>query len=398
MTAAAITYGTFWALYLLFVPIMARLRRRKKAVREIVDRLPSVIVIVPAANAAGVITRCVEAIGSCNYPLDLLDIYVVADQCLDNTAEQARAVGARVLVRNDGPRGKTYAIAWTLDELTRQGVCPDLYIIVDATALVQKSFLRAMAEKWRQGEDIISGHSVVSSENQTWYAQCLSLTLVHRNLQSLYREQLGLSALLEGRGMGYSQKYIRRFGWSLAVPRTQGTHPTEDWRHTVKIVEAGYRVAFAEDACVATPLRNSLYEATRQGARWERGRLINAASYAIRLLMRGVWQRNLIKIFAALDAIQPPAAILAALSVAIGTVTYLHDSDNHTLVLVGNLPMTLVGFYGILVALRGHLEGIALSTVFWGPLYMIWRCSAFLLGWVFLDRVRFGSRSARPPA
>jgi hypothetical protein len=211
---------------------------------------------------------------------------------------------------------------------------------------------------------------------------------VHRNLQNWSREQIGISALLTGCGMAFSREYIQRFGWSLALPKTQGAHPTEDWRHAVRAVEEGYRVGYADEARVATPLRGSLAEATQQGARWERGRLINASTYALRLLWRGLCNRDHVKVFAALDAMQPPVAILAALSVALALLTYLVRSETLLLGVLGYLPLILVALYGVIVVVRGRQDGISPTTVFWAPVYILWRCSAFILAWAFLDRVK----------
>jgi hypothetical protein len=179
------------------------------------------------------------------------------------------------------------------------------------------------------------------------------------------------------------------------LPKAQGSHPTEDWRHAVRAVEQGYRVAHAGRARVSTPLRSSLAEATQQGARWERGRLLNAGTYALRLLWIGLYQRNRLKIFAALDAMQPPVAILAALSIAVAVLTYLFSShDTFSLKLIGYLPMMLIALYGTIVVIRGRREGISLSTVVWAPIYVIWRCLSFLLAWAFLDRINLGKRRA----
>ena len=98
------------------------------------------------------------------------------------------------------------------------GIDSDLYIVTDATARVHRGFLQALAAVSQTGEDIVVGHSLLASENRKWFAKCLGLTLVHRNLQNWARERLGLSSLIEGRGMAYTRRYIRQYGWSLAVP------------------------------------------------------------------------------------------------------------------------------------------------------------------------------------
>ena len=394
LLAVATAYATFWALYLLvFVSTASMLQPRARANKRHTELLwPTLAIIVPAHNMAHVITQCVDSLRRCHYPPDHVTIYVVADHCTDDTAVRAEAAGATVLTRTDGLQGKTYTLAWSIEMLTQRSIEPDLYVITDATAQVEPGFLAALAEGWQQGEDIITSGAAVSSANQKWYAQCLGLMLVHRNLQGWCRERLGLSAWLEGRGMAYSRDYIQRFGWHLALPTgPQSSHPTEDWRHGVRIVEEGYRVAFMSKAAVVTPLRNSLVAATQQGARWERGRLINAGTHALRLLFQGFKQRRLIKICAALDAIQPPVAILGALTVVLAVSVIGFPSVNW----LGPwmfVPFILTGVYGLIVAIRGHGEGIHFVTMFWAPIYIVWRCTSFALAWVFLDRLGSLSR------
>jgi len=387
--AIATAYATIWALYLLVFLAAAGMRNPHARVNKRTTELlsPTLAIIVPAHNMAHVIAQCVDSLLRCHYPQDHVTIYVVADHCTDDTAACAEAAGATVLTRQDGPQGKTYTLAWSIDTLTQRSITPDLYVITDATVQVDPHFLAALAEGWQQGEDIITSCATVSPANRKWYARCLGLMLVHRNLQGWCRERLGLSAWLEGRGMAYSRDYIQRFGWHLALPTgLQSSHPTEDWRHGVRIVEQGYRVAFAPTATVVTPLRNSLVAATQQGARWERGRLINAGTHALRLLYHGLKQRELIKVCAALDAIQPPVALLGALTIVLALSAMWFPSVGW-LGLWAFVPFVLTGVYGLIVAARGHREGIHFVTVFWAPIYIVWRCISFVLAWVFLDRL-----------
>jgi cellulose synthase/poly-beta-1,6-N-acetylglucosamine synthase-like glycosyltransferase len=352
-------------------------------------KLPRVVVIVPSHNMAAVICRCIESLQASNYPRERLTTVIVADHCTDSTASLAAAAGATVFVRDTGPPGKTYALAWTFKELAARGMTADFHVVTDATARLDPGFLRELLPFWQRGESIVVGHSVVDLSNQRWFAQCLGLTLVHRNLQNEVRERLGLSALIEGRGMSYSRGYIARHGWSLAAPESDeaGTHPTEDWRHGVRVVEHGYRVAFAHDARVVTPLRDSLTAATQQGARWERGRMANAGTHALRLLRIGLRERNRQKVFAALDALQPPAAILAGICVAVAALSLLLPSGSPVFA-VSFLPLLIVGTYSLLVIAQGRREGIRLTTVAWAPVYVLWRGLSFLLAWTFFDRLK----------
>ena len=396
--AVAIAYAGVWASYVVLLPLIAAFRRSRDGIVENGPGkdAPTIAVIVPAHNMSQVISRCIESLLGSDYPTNKFDIHVVADHCTDDTAEQARLAGASVHTRDEGPAGKTYTLAWAFDKLTELGIEPDLYVIVDATAIVETGFLGALVAVWQQGEDIIVSHPVLDEKNQRWFARCLGLTLVHRNLQNRARQHLGLSAFIEGRGMAYSRRYIQQFGLSLALPTStsSGTHPTEDWRHAVRAVEQGMRVAFADGARVITPLRSTLTAATKQGVRWERGRMSNAATHAVRLLVRGLRQRSLVKSLAALDAIQPPVAILGAFCVVIALFSMLFPVPQLSIAM-SYVPLALFVLYGLAVVMEGRKDGIRPVTVIWAPIYLAWRCTTFVLAWGFLDRLKFSAKSGK---
>ena len=56
-------------------------------------------IVIPARNESAVIGDTIKCLLAQKYPRELFDIYVVADNCTDNTAEIARAAGATVYER-----------------------------------------------------------------------------------------------------------------------------------------------------------------------------------------------------------------------------------------------------------------------------------------------------------
>ena len=56
---------------------------------------------IAAHNEEEVIGNLVRSIKAQDYPADLIETFVVADACTDNTAEEARRAGAIVYERND---------------------------------------------------------------------------------------------------------------------------------------------------------------------------------------------------------------------------------------------------------------------------------------------------------
>ena len=74
--------------------------------------------VVPAHDEEADIAATIRSLFSVDYPRDLYRVFVVADNCSDDTAVAARAAGAEVMVRNDRTRiGKGHALAFAFERL-----------------------------------------------------------------------------------------------------------------------------------------------------------------------------------------------------------------------------------------------------------------------------------------
>src|SRR5690554_2607067 len=70
-------------------------------------------VLIAARNEEAVISQLIESIHNQSYPSHLIETFVVADNCTDNTADAARKAGAVVWERfNRRKVGKGYALAF----------------------------------------------------------------------------------------------------------------------------------------------------------------------------------------------------------------------------------------------------------------------------------------------
>jgi len=92
--------------------LLLTLRSRKSAPRTSQRRRTRFHVVVPAHDESAGIAQTVESLLAIEYPPDLFQVIVVADNCSDDTATRARNAGARVLERCDEQRrGKGHALA-----------------------------------------------------------------------------------------------------------------------------------------------------------------------------------------------------------------------------------------------------------------------------------------------
>ena len=97
---AVVVLFTLLYLYQGFYVVVGLVRRRWQD-RHQPSRLHRFAVIVSARNEEGVIGELLESLNRQNYPKELLDLYVVADNCTDDTAGAARRAGAFVYERFD---------------------------------------------------------------------------------------------------------------------------------------------------------------------------------------------------------------------------------------------------------------------------------------------------------
>src|SRR5205823_1926102 len=94
----------------LFALTLLSWRRGDPAAQARAPRL-AIAVVVPAHDEEAGIAATVQSLLALDYPRDLFRIFVIADNCSDETAARAREAGATVLVRDDAARrGKVYAL------------------------------------------------------------------------------------------------------------------------------------------------------------------------------------------------------------------------------------------------------------------------------------------------
>ena len=78
--------------------------------------------MIPAHNEEMVLGDLLENLKLLKYPKELYDVYVIADNCTDGTAELARSHGVYVLERfNKELGGKGYAMDWAFPKIFETG-------------------------------------------------------------------------------------------------------------------------------------------------------------------------------------------------------------------------------------------------------------------------------------
>ena len=142
----------FW-LYQLMVSICSLVKLKDKPL--LINKKHRFMAIIPAHNEEAVVANLVESLKKQDYPKELYDIYVIADNCTDNTAEVARKAGAIVYERFDSEKKtKGYALQWFLAQKIKENAPYDAFFIFDSDNIVDVNFTKNMNKKLCQVEEV----------------------------------------------------------------------------------------------------------------------------------------------------------------------------------------------------------------------------------------------------
>ena|SRR5690242_10616174 len=272
-------------------------------------RLPRIAVLVPAHDEELLIGRLLDSLARLTYPRACRDVYVVADNCADRTAEIVRAIGwAHVYERHDtARRGKGYALQDLLSRMETAGNVYDAYVIVDADAVVDAHYLDHLAAAILRGARALQGQNTVLNtlDAPSTVLRWLALTLMN-HVRPLGRNGLGASATLTGNGMCLTRDLLRAHPW-------QAHGATEDYQYYLTLVTAGERVRYVPEAVVRSEMPATFAQMRTQDVRWEsQAPEQRRAGAAWALLAGALRQRDPVRLDALLELIAPPLSPLVA--------------------------------------------------------------------------------------
>ena len=295
---------------LLYVPVA--LWRRHKVVRS--APLRRYAVLISARNEEAVITHLIDSIRQQDYSQENLDVYVVADNCTDNTAGAAREAGAIVYRRSDRVHvGKGYALHFLLTRIReeRGDQYYDGYFVFDADNLLAPDYVSRMNEVFCEDCQVVTSYRNSKNYGDNWISAGYGLWFL-RDAAFLNdpRTRLGLSATVSGTGYLFSREIMLRLdGWPFHSL-------SEDTEFTVDCLLKGVRIGYCGSAELFDEQPTRLGQSCRQRMRWCRGNLQVFLKEGGRLLA-GLAGKNGLSCLDLLLSI-PPAIVLTVCGVLAG--------------------------------------------------------------------------------
>ena len=248
--------------------------------------------IVCARNEEGVIAQLIDSIKKQDYPAELIDIFVVADNCDDNTAKVAQEAGAIVFERNNRHlRGKCYALQFILDIMNNQYADKGYkgYFYFDADNLLARNYITEMNKAVNAGEVIVNSHRAPKNYDNWLSAGTGLMFLQQCRFVHQARAKINTSTYIAGTGFYTDAEIIRKQGgWPY-------TSMTEDIEFSHAKVLEGYKIAYCDSAIFYDDQAMTINDTINQRARWVKGGYQCCAKFLLKHL------KNMRKSFSSYD-------------------------------------------------------------------------------------------------
>lgn len=345
--------------------------RRKEPKAEDFKPVNKFAMIVAAHNEECVIGGIVKNLKDLKYPNDKYEIFVIADNCNDKTAEIARQNGARVYERTDiEHKGKGYALEWMFKNIFDLDEEFDAICILDADNLVSKNFLMEMNKQLCLGHKVIQGYLDSKNPHDTWISGNYSLSYwISNRLFQLPRHYLGLNCALGGTGFVMATSVLKDIGWGA-------TCLTEDLEFSIKLVLKGMKVAWAHDAHVYDEKPLKLKQSWKQRTRWMQGHCDCAERFLKQLLSKSFKEGDKVAFDLAVYLIQPFVIVLNCFFLILGFIRFVLNPVMITpfglpawMFIVGTIILTYI--YIIFVYIEEKLTAKVAAYFILFPLYSL---------------------------
>jgi len=250
-------------------------------------------VLISARNEENVIGNLITCIQTQTYPKELIDIWLVADNCTDATAEVARGMGCHVIERFDQRLiGKGYALTYLLDRMNESGASDpyDAFFVFDADNKLDRNYFEEMNKAFQSGFKILTSYRNSVNLSDNWVSSGSALWFI-RESRFLSASRMWLGCHVGGTGFMFSQEIMRRNnGWKFHLL-------TEDLEFTMDSVLHGDRIGYCGTAILYDEQPVTFSQSWRQRLRWSKGFLQVFRYYGPALIKRAIRERD----FSAVD-------------------------------------------------------------------------------------------------
>ncbi len=292
----------------------------KKETKYAALKMNRYAVLVAARNEAEVIGHLLESVRRQDYPAELVDIYVVADNCTDHTAAVAAQNGARVVERfNKEFVGKGYALDFLFEEMKKQygNEKYDGYFVFDADNLLDGSYITEMNKVFSNGYPAVTSYRNTKNFGDSWVSGAYGLWfLIDSEYINYPKAELGISCTVSGTGFLFSDEILQKNGgkWPYHLM-------SEDLQISADILTEGGKIGYCRNAVLYDEQPLGFGLSITQRSRWMKGSMQVMTTYLSKIL-KGIFTNGS---FSCYDLLMSavPMIVLSALGIIVNLITFI---------------------------------------------------------------------------
>lgn len=229
-------------------------------------------IIIPARNEEKVVGGLIESVYKNDYPQDKLEIFVIAHNCSDKTAEVARRLGAKVYeYNNENECTMGYAFRYLFSQIEKDyGTASfDGFVLFNADNILKSDFFSKMNDAYEYYKEECVITSFRNSKN--WGSNLMSslygiFFASNCRFESRGRTVLGCSTRVQGTGYLINSKLVKN-GWPYVTL-------TEDWEFSANEIINNNKIRYCDEAEFYDEQPTTFKVMWRQRVRWARGHLL----------------------------------------------------------------------------------------------------------------------------
>ncbi len=301
--------------------------------------------IIAARNEEAVVGNLIESIRRQKYDGEIANIFVVADNCTDNTAEVCRDLGAVVYERQDPDHArKGYALEFLFEKIRQDyGIdhC-DGYFVFDADNLLAPDFVARMNEAFDDGWKVVTSYRNTKNFDTNFISAAYGLHFCHNSLgRHRPRSVLGIGTHLTGTGYLIASELMEN-GWHYV-------NFTEDDEITLAKAGEGIKVGYCEAAEFFDEQPHDFKTVFNQRVRWAKGRLTNFFLHGMQAFW-GIWRHRSFTCYDMFTHYFPYGLFSWILGIIYPVTSFIiglfHPGTNDYKGMIVNLGVTLATMYG----------------------------------------------------
>lgn len=263
----AVLLGLFsiYQLVLMLTPFLKKHTPHKKALKH------RYAVLIAARNEEKVIGKLLQSINEQTYDRSLISVFVVADNCTDNTARVCRRYGAVVYERfNKDQVGKGYALQFLINKIDEDCSSDifDAYMVFDADNILNENFVAEINKTFSDGYNIVTSYRNTKNFDDNWITASYGLWFMRESkFLNNSRVLIGSSAFVSGTGFLFSREIKKRNGgWPFLML-------SEDTEFTADAILSNQRIGFCPTAMLYDEQPAKFAQSWTQRLRWSKGYL-----------------------------------------------------------------------------------------------------------------------------